>query len=378
MLILVLNSGSSSLKYQLYDMPQERCLAKGNVEKIGADYSLLTCSANSQKTLRGKVKVADHKAALKLVIQYLQDERLGVISSVEQINAVGHRVVHGGEKFKRSALINAEILKAIKRYSQLAPLHNPSNLTGIYACKRLLPHLPQVAVFDTAFHQTMPVYAYLYGLPYTMYEKYRVRRYGFHGTSHRYAAERAAELLDKPLSSLKVITCHLGNGCSVTAVDKGKSVDTSMGFTPLEGLVMGTRCGDIDAAVVLYLMKKRNLSIEEMDTLLNKQSGLLGLSGGSNDMRDIRALIGKGSRRAKEALAVFVYRIKKYIGAYIAAMNGCDAVIFTAGIGENNPAIRKQICRGISSLIERFNVRVLVIPANEELMIARDTYKIVQ
>ncbi len=352
MLILVLNCGSSSVKYQLYDMPGEICLAKGIVEKIG-------------------------EAAVKLVIRILQGLRGGVISSTDEIDAVGHRVVHGGEKFKESTLINKEVLKAIKEHSRLAPLHNSPNLAGIYACKRLFPRLAQVAVFDTAFHQTMPACAYLYGLPYTIYKRYGIRRYGFHGTSHRYVAGEAGKILRRPLKSLKIITCHLGNGCSITAIDKGESLDTSMGFTPLEGLVMGTRCGDIDPAAVLYLMKKRKLSISRTDELLNKSSGLLGLSGKSRDMRDILSSARRGNQRANLALKVFIYRIRKYIGAYIAAMNGCDALVFTAGIGENSPYIRREIRRHLSSLIKKLKTRILVIPTNEELMIARDTYRIV-
>ena len=357
MLILVLNSGSSSVKYQLYDMPEERCLAKGVIEKIGK-------------------RVPDHNGAVKLVIQGLKDAGQGVVSSIDEIKAVGHRVVHGGEKFKKSTLINKKVINAIREYSKLAPLHNLPNLAGINACKRLLPHALQVAVFDTAFHQSIPAYAYLYGLPYAIYKRYAIRRYGFHGTSHRYVAERASKILGKPLRSLKIITCHLGNGCSITAVDRGRSLDTSMGFTPLEGLVMGTRCGDIDAAAVLYLMSKAKLSIARTDELLNKSSGLLGLSGISNDMRDILRLARRGNQKAKTALEVFIYRIKKYIAAYIGAMNGCQVIVFTAGMGENQPWIRNRIRQGLSSLIDRFKIRILVIHTDEELMIARDTYKL--
>ena len=358
MLILVLNSGSSSVKYQLYKMPKEICIAKGMVEKIGQSK-----------------KVPSHKAAVKLVIQNLLNSCQGIAR--DEIKAVGHRVVHGGEKFKKSTLVNKEVIKAIKEYSRLAPLHNPPNLAGIYACRQIMPHIIQVAVFDTAFHQSMPAYAYLYGLPYDIYKRYGIRRYGFHGTSHRYVAQRASKILRRPLKSLKIITCHLGNGCSITAVDKGKSIDTSMGFTPLEGLVMGTRCGDIDPAAVLYLMKKRRLNIAQTDELLNKSSGLLGLSGKSNDMRDILRLTRAGNQRAKVALEVFIYRLKKYIGAYISAMNGCNALVFTAGIGENVPYIRRKIHQSISSLIDKFKTRILVIPTNEGLMIARDTYRLV-
>ena len=378
MLILVLNSGSSSVKYQLYDMPREICLAKGIVEKIGEARPSLTYHPRAKKQTKITVKAPNHNAAVKLAVQSLLQRRWGVISSVNEINALGHRVVHGGEKFKQSTLINGAVIRAIKEYSRLAPLHNPPNLAGIYACKRLLPQISQVAVFDTAFHQSMPVYAYLYGLPFGIYKRYAIRRYGFHGTSHRYIASKAADILGKALGSLKIITCHLGNGCSITAVNKGKSVDTSMGFTPLEGLVMGTRCGDIDPAAVLYLMDKKRLSLKQIGELLNKSSGLLGLSGKSNDMRDILSLVHKGNKRAKIALEVFIYRIKKYISAYIGVMNGCDALVFSAGIGENVPYIRKRICRELSSLLNKFKIRILVIRTNEELMIARDTYRLVR
>lgn len=360
MLILVLNCGSSSVKYQLYDMPKEDYLVKGVVEKIG--------EAKSSP---------DHNTAVRLIFQNLLQSRQKVISSITEIAAVGHRVVHGGERFKESTLINKTVIKAIKESSKLAPLHNPPNLAGIYACRKLLPKLTQVAVFDTAFHQSMPQEAYLYGLPFALYQKYRIRRYGFHGTSHRYVAALAGEILRKPLKFLKIVTCHLGNGCSITAIDRGRSVDTSMGFTPLEGLMMGTRCGDIDPAAVLYLMKEKKLSIQKTNRLLNESSGLLGLSGESRDMRDILKLARRGNRRAKIALQVFIYRIKKYIAAYIGVMNGCDVLVFTAGIGENSPEIRRQVCRQLSSLINRFKIKILIIPTNEELMIARDTYRLV-
>ncbi|MCQ9208248.1 MAG: acetate kinase [Omnitrophica bacterium] len=355
MLILVINSGSSSVKYQLYDMPREICKACGVIEKV-----------------------RNHHLALRLVIQSLLRGKKRAISSKDEIAAVGHRVVHGGESFKQSVLINKQVTKTIKSYSRLAPLHNLPNLAGIFACKRLLKRAPQVAVFDTAFHQTMPESSYLYGLPYAIYKRHAIRRYGFHGLSHRYVAEKASKILGRPLKSLKIITCHLGNGCSITAVDKGKSLDNSMGFTPLEGLVMGTRCGDIDPAAVLYLMKKKNLSINRTLELLNRTSGLLGLSGKSNDMRDILRLSRRGNKRAKLAADIFIYRIKKYIGAYIAAMNGCNAVVFTAGIGENQPYIRTKVCRGLSTLIKKFKIRVLTIHTNEELMIARESYRLLK
>jgi acetate kinase len=358
MLILVLNCGSSSVKYQLYDMPKEQCLDKGAVEEIGK-----------------KASPATYNAAVRLIIRNLLKSNTGAIS-LGMIKAIGHRVVHGGEQFKRSVLINKRVIKAIKQYSRLAPLHNPSNLAGILAAQRLFPRVPGVAVFDTAFHQSMPESTYLYGLPYSIYKRYGIRRYGFHGTSHRYVASRVSKILGRPGTSLKIISCHLGNGCSITAIDKGKSIDTSMGFTPLEGLMMGTRTGDIDAAAVLYLMRKKRLSIARTDRLLNQSSGLLGLSGQSNDMRDIMRLAGKGHKRAQIAVEVFVYRIKKYIAAYMGAMNGCDVLVFTAGIGENQPLIRKKVSRGLSALLKKFKTRMLVVPANEELMIARDTYQL--
>ncbi|MFC1699012.1 acetate/propionate family kinase [Candidatus Omnitrophota bacterium] len=351
MLILVLNCGSSSVKYQLYQMPKEVCLAKGMVDELGQTQTI--------------------KALVKTILE--NKELLGC--SAGEIAAVGHRLVHGGEEFKQSVLINRTVIKAIKRYSKLAPLHNPPNLAGIYAAQSLLPKLPQIAVFDTAFYQSMPACAYLYGLPYEVYQKYGIRRYGFHGMSHRYVSQQAAKILGQPLKKLKIITCHLGNGCSITAVDRGRAIDTSMGFTPLEGLVMGTRSGDVDPAAVLFLMKKMKLSIARTGELLNKASGLLGLSGKSSDFRDIEAAARSQDKRAKLALAVFIYRIKKYIGAYIAALNGCDALVLTGGIGENSTYIRKKITQGLSALLTKFKTRILVIPTNEELVIARDTYE---
>ena len=359
-------------------MPKEVCLAKGIVEKIGQANSFLIYQPKGKGQVKAKVKAPNHNAAVKLVIQSLIQKGRGVISSISEIDAVGHRVVHGGEKFKKSTLIGKKVIKAIEQYSKLAPLHNPPNLAGIYACRRLFVKLRQVAVFDTAFHQSMPCFAYLYGLPFAIYKRYGIRRYGFHGTSHRYVATQAGKTLRKPLKSLKIITCHLGNGCSITAIDRGKSVDTSMGFTPLEGLVMGTRCGDIDPAAVLYLMRKKKLNVAQADKLLNNSSGLLGLSGRSNDMRDILKLARQGNQRANIALEVFIYRIKKYIGAYIGAMNGCDVLVFTAGIGENQPYVRRRISQGVSSLLNKFRTRTLVISTNEELMIARDTYALVR
>lgn len=363
MLILVINCGSSSAKYQLFDITKYRSLAKGLIERIGQ---------------AGHCK--DHYDAISKIVKELTDRKTGVISSKDEINGIGHRVVHGGEEFKSSTLITDKVIESIEKYSELAPLHNPPSLLGIRACLDILKGIPQVAVFDTSFHQTMPEKAFLYGLPYKYYERYGIRKYGFHGTSHRWVAMEAAKHLGKPLKSLKIITCHLGNGCSMTAVDKGKSVDTSMGFTPLEGLLMGTRSGDLDPAVVFYLMEKENLSPAEISDILNKNSGLLGISGVSNDMRDlIKGARGKtqAARRAKLALDMFIYRIEKYIGAYQAAMKGLDAIVFTAGIGEHNPWIVNRIKKDLKNVIGR-SVRIMTIQTNEELLIARDTYEIIK
>ncbi len=349
MLILVINCGSSSAKYQLFDISRRKLLAKGAIERIGSP----VCQ--------------NHYIAIERIVKTLGSAAIA---------GIGHRVVHGQEEFKESALITPKVLRSLEKSSELAPLHNPPSIAGIKACADLLKEIPQVAVFDTSFHHTLPPRAFLYGLPYGLYAKYRIRRYGFHGTSHRFVANKAAGCLKRPLKRLKLITCHLGNGCSMTAVMGGKSIDTSMGFTPLEGLVMGTRSGDIDAAAVLYLMKKERLSINKMNDLLNKRSGLLGISGLSNDMRDLRRAASKGDRRARLAIDIFVYRIKKYIGAYHAAMAGLDAVIFTAGIGENHPWLVKRIERGMGAVVGK-KVKFLVIPTNEELLIAEDTYKII-
>jgi len=394
--ILVINCGSSSIKYQLINRGKRKVLTKGLLEKIG--------KANSSQIhyIGGKVvkkqdEVANYEEGLRSILALLLDKKRGVIKDASEISAVGHRVVHGGEDFFHSILIDDEVIKTIKSYISLAPLHNPPNLAGIKAARSLLPDVPQVAVFDTAFHQTLPGKAFLYALPYQYYEKYKIRRYGFHGTSHRYIAERAAKFLKKPLKELKIITCHLGNGCSITAIDKGKSIDTSMGFTPLEGLVMGTRCGDIDAAAVLFLMEKENFTTAQMDNLLNKQSGLLGISGISNDLREVQKWVVKGDQRAKLALEVFPYRIKKYIGAYSAVLGGLDALIFSAGIGENEANIRDEICQRLEFLgvyldknknrarskasrfisTESSPAKILVIPTNEEEMIAEETWRVV-
>lgn len=363
MLILVINCGSSSAKYQLFDIRKYRSLAKGLIERIGQP---------------GNCK--DHYEAINDIVRKLTDKKRGVISSKGQIDGIGHRVVHGGEEFKSSILITKKVINSIEKYSELAPLHNPPSLLGIKACLDIFKDIPQVAVFDTSFHQTMPETAFLYGLPYEYYKKYGIRKYGFHGTSHRYIALDTARRLGKPPGRLKIITCHLGNGCSMTAVDRGRSIDTSMGFTPLEGLLMGTRSGDLDPAVVFYLMKKEGLSPDEISDILNKKSGLLGISGLSNDMRDLlrgARIRGRGARRAKLALEMFIYRIEKYIGAYFAAMKGLDAVVFTAGIGEHNPWIANRVKKDLKKVIGK-NVKILTIPTNEELLIARDTYEIIK
>ena len=363
MLILVINCGSSSAKYQLFNIEKNRSLAKGVVERIGQS---------------GACK--DHSAAIKIIVDTLTDLRRGVIASTSEIDGIGHRVVHGGEEFKESTIITAKVIKSIKKYCELAPLHNPPSLSGIEACSKILKGIPQIAVFDTSFHQTMPEAAFFYGLPFKYYKKYGIRRYGFHGTSHRFVSEEAARILRHPASRLKLITCHLGNGCSMAAVSRGKSIDTSMGFTPLEGLLMGTRSGDLDPAAVLYILEKERLTIVQVNDILNKESGLLGISGVSNDMRDIlKGARGKGpvAKRCKLAIEIFIYRIKKYIGAYYAAMGGLDAVIFTAGVGENNPWIVRRISNELKDVVSK-KTKFLIIPTNEELLIARDAYNIIK
>ena len=329
-------------------MPGEKIISKGIIEHIGEKGSL----------------IHDHYTGLKIIL-----------NKIDGVSAVGHRVVHGAEEFRRPALINEAVIKKIRQCCAIAPLHNPANLAGIIACKKLLPGTKQVAVFDTAFHQTIPDYAYLYGLPFDYYTKFGIRKYGFHGTSHEYVAHEASRILNKPIKKLKIITCHLGNGCSISAVCKGKSVDTSMGFTPLEGLIMGTRCGDIDPALVTYLMRKKRMDTHEIEKVLNKASGLEGISGISNDMRILEAQAKRGNSRARLAINIFVYRIRKYIGAYTAVMNGCGALVFTAGIGENQRKIRERICKGLFSHFKKAP-KILVIPTNEELMIARSTYRL--
>ena len=399
MKVLVINAGSSSLKYQLINMVDESILAKGNAERIGIDNSVLSHTPAGKDKVEIKAEIKDHVQAVRMVIDALIHPEYGVISDMGEIFAVGHRVVHGGEKFSGSVIIDDAVMEVIKKNIELAPLHNPANITGIEACKSVMPNTPMVAVFDTAFHQTMPKEAYIYAIPYDAYAKYGIRRYGFHGTSHKYVALRAAKLMDKPIEDLKIVTCHLGNGSSITAVKNGKSVDTSMGFTPLEGLPMGTRCGTIDPAIIMFLMEKENMTHEEINKYLNKESGVLGISGVSSDFRDLDAAAAEGNERAKTALHVFAYSIKKYIGAYTAAMGGLDCLVFTAGIGENNPYIRKKACEGLEfmgiKIDEEKNklyvrgkeglistddsaVKDFSIPTNEELMIARETVELLR
>ena len=394
--ILVINCGSSSLKYQLINSETEGVLAKGLCERIGID-GMLTYQPEGGEKEKSEIAMPTHTEAINAVLAALTNEKSGVIKSLSEVGAVGHRVVHGGEKFTSSCLINDESMKAIEEGNDLAPLHNPANLIGIRACQELMPGVPMVAVFDTAFHQTMPDVAYTYGIPYEYYEKYKVRRYGFHGTSHSYVSKRTAEIVGKPYDQMKIIVCHLGNGASISAVNCGKSVDTSMGLTPLEGLVMGTRSGDLDPAIIDFVGKKEGLSLDEMNEVLNKKSGMLGISGVSSDGRDLEAAAETGNKRAQLALDVFDYRVIKYIGAYAAAMNGVDAIAFTAGIGENNIKMRKDVCSSLTYLgvkldEEKNNVRgeeriisaddskvqVLLVPTNEELAIARETLALVK
>lgn len=395
--IIVINCGSSSLKYQLIDMEKEEVLAKGLVERIGIEGSRIKHEVKDKEKKVIEVELPDHKAALDLVIKSIVDTEIGAIKSVKEINAVGHRVVHGGEDFSESVLIDDEVMKVIEKNVELAPLHNPPNIIGINACKELMPEVPQVAAFDTAFHHTIPPVNYIYAIPYEYYEKYRIRRYGFHGTSHQYVAIRAAEMIGKPLESCNFITCHLGNGASVTCIRHGKSLDTTMGFTPLEGLIMGTRSGDIDPAIVTFIMEKEGLDPSKMNNVLNKKSGVLGMSGISSDFRDLEEAAAEGDERAALALGAFESQVQKAIGAYLTEIDSCDGIIFTAGIGENSPNNRLAIMRGFEnrgikldmwrnnqrgkeSIISSnsSSIRVMVIPTNEELMIARDTKKIVE
>jgi acetate kinase len=396
MKILTLNCGSSSLKYELFDMTRETSLAEGVVEKIGTAESRFTQTAGD-KTIDRSEPVPGHTEAVNLALAGLTDSEAGVLDTVGDITAVGHRVVHGGEEFGKSVVIDNEVKEAIKKNFALAPLHNPPNMAGIVAGESALPDVPHVAVFDTAFHQTIRERAYLYGLPYSSYEEHGIRRYGFHGTSHRYLLQRVSKLLDIQRNTFTGITCHLGNGCSITAIENGKSFDTSMGMTPLEGVMMGTRSGDIDPAILLHLARTQDLGIDDLDRLLNKESGLLGLSGVSNDIRDIQQAAEKGSRRAEVSLKVFCYRIRKYIGAYLAVLGRADAIVFSGGIGENASSLRSRMLSrlfplgveldlvrnvetrgGREGLIstDRSAVKIFVIPTNEELMIAQDTAKL--
>lgn len=396
MKVLVINCGSSSLKYQLIDSVSEKVLAKGICERIKLD-GTLTHQATGKEKIKIEAPMPDHSAAVSIVLEKLLDKELGAIESLDEIQAIGHRVVHGGEKFHSAALIDDDVLKAIAECNDLAPLHNPANLIGIEACKKLMPNVPQVAVFDTAFHQTMPDYAYLYGIPYEYYEKYKIRRYGFHGTSHSFVSKRTAEIINKDIKDTKIIVCHLGGGASICAVEGGKSIDTTMGLTPLEGITMGTRSGNIDPAVIEFIAVKENKSITEIMNILNKQSGVYGISGKSSDFRDINDGINEGDKRCDIAMNLFCYQAAKFIGGYVAAMNGVDAIAFTAGVGENDYLVRKLTCERLKYLgieidqeanmvrgeekrisTDSSKVPVYVVPTNEELAIARETVALVQ
>ena len=392
--IIAINAGSSSLKFQLFDMPSEKVLTKGLVERIGINDSVFTISVNDEKQTE-VTDIPDHAVAVKILLSKLTG--LGIIKSLDEINGIGHRVVHGGEVFNDSVLITDDTLDKIEELSDLAPLHNPANIVGIKAFKEVLPNVDAVAVFDTAFHQTMPEQSFLYSLPYEYYEKYGIRKYGFHGTSHKYVSERAAEILGRPVEHLRLISCHLGNGASIAAIEGGKSIDTSMGFTPLAGVAMGTRSGNIDPALIPFIMEKTDKSADEVLDILNKKSGILGISGLSSDLRDIHKAAAEGNERAKTALEVFASRIHKYIGSYAARMSGVDAIIFTAGIGENSSDIRARVLKGLEFMgiywdpalnmvhgeeayisYPHSPVKVLVIPTNEEVMIARDVVRLAQ
>jgi acetate kinase len=395
--VLVINAGSSSLKYQLYEMTSEAVLAKGRVERIGMESSILTHEVDHQPEVREVSEILEHTTAIKKVLDMLTHREFGVLRSIHDIQAVGHRVVHGGESFSESVLIDQSVKLEIRKLFDLAPLHNPAHMMGISAVETNLPNLPQAVVFDTAFHQTMPPKTYLYAIPTVLYRKHKIRRYGFHGTSHDYVSKKAADFLGRPLLELKLITCHIGNGASCAAILNGKSYDTSMGLTPLEGLMMGTRSGDLDPAIVPFTINKEDLTLNEVNSMLNKHSGLLAVSGISSDMREVVDAMQGGNEHAKLAFEMYAYRIRKYIGAYVAAMDGVDAIIFTAGVGENSDVLRKEVCKGLTffgvHLDEERNavrssdsrqittddskVRVLVVPTNEELLIARDTYRLV-
>jgi acetate kinase len=393
MKVLVLNCGSSSIKYKLMDMDTEAIMAQGGVEKIGLNGSFLKITLPDGEKVILEGEILEHRTGIEYILGVITSEKYGCIKSLDEIDAVGHRVVHGGEKFNSSVLINDEVIQKIIECIDLAPLHNPPNLSGIYAVRELLPNVPQVGVFDTAFHQTMPDYAYLSGLPYSLYEKYAIRRYGFHGTSHRYVSERVCRFLNVPYEQQKIITCHIGNGASISAIKDGKSVDTSMGMTPVEGLLMGTRCGDIDAGVITFIMEKENVGSQAISTIVNKYSGVLGVSGVSSDMRELEAAVKEGNEHAILALNMYDYRIKKYVGAYAAALGGFNILVFTGGVGENQWRTREAVCenmefmgihldkeknknvRSIEAVITTDDspVKVVVIPTDEELMIALDT-----
>ena len=398
MKILILNCGSSSIKYQLFEIEHEELLTKGIVERIGLDGSFLKNERNDGDKIKLEVEIPDHQVGIKYILEMLINNKHGSISSFDEINAVGHRLVHGGEKFKSSVLITDEVIQKMEECIDLAPLHNPPNLKGIYSMKAILPDIPQVGVFDTAFHQSMPEHAFMYAIPYSLYKKYGIRKYGFHGTSHRYVSKRACEMLNLDYSKQKIISCHLGNGASIAAIKCGKSVDTSMGLTPVEGLIMGTRTGDMDLGVLFYIMNKEEIGTQAANTLVNKHSGVLGISGVSSDMREIEKAAGEGNKRARLALDMYHYRVRKYIGAYAAAMGGFDILVFTGGIGERGLETREEICKNFEFLGLEFDseknkgkrgeeviiskedskVKVLVIPTNEELVIAQDTYEIVR
>ncbi len=398
MKIIVLNCGSSSIKYQLFEMPSKTVLAKGLVDKIGLKGAAIKHKREDGAEVKLEGEILDHQAGIQYLLGILVNEKYGSIKSIEEIDAVGHRVVHAGEKFSGSVFISDEVIDALEECVDLAPLHNPPNLKGIYAMKELLPEVPQVGVFDTAFHQTMPPYAYLYGIPYSLYEKYKIRRYGFHGTSHKYVSNRACEVLGLNIKTQKIITCHLGNGASMAAIKNGKSLDTTMGMTPIEGLIMGTRCGDLDVGALLYIANKEETSIQYTSTLVNKFSGMLGISGVSSDMRDIEMAAEDGNERAKVAMKMYQYRVRKYVGAYAAAMGGVDLIVFTGGIGENDTVTRTKSLEGLEflgididteksmksrgkeELVSKTDskVKVIVIPTDEELMIATDTHEIIE
>jgi len=394
--IIVLNCGSSSIKYQLFNMPTKEVIAKGIVEKIGLKGSFIKYTKAGEEAVKLEGEILDHQQGIEYLLGILTSEKYGCIKSINEIDAVGHRVVHGAEEFSGSVLITKEVINALEVSSELAPLHNPPNLKGIYAMQTLLPETKQVGVFDTAFHQTMPEHVYLYAIPYVLYDRYKIRRYGFHGTSHKFVSARACEILGEEFKTQKIITCHLGNGSSIAAIKDGKSYDTSMGMTPTEGLIMGTRSGDIDPGALLYIADKEETSIKYTNTLLNKFSGLMGISGVSSDMREIEDAANEGHHRAQLALEMFAYRAKKYIGSYAAALGGVDTIVFTGGIGENDTETRKRILNGLEFLgieldktkenirgketlltKEGSKVKVLVVPTDEELMIAKDTFEIV-